>query len=165
MFKSAAMSDVRMMEAAGAAEDNAGDGGVRAAYSSPSRGSRFSITTRRSNDRRLLIEDDGLGEAVSSGVAATSASASYGSMPDSGSDMARAHPGKAATASNLCCLYLLGSVTTTFSNSGSVPWPGWAEIFFLLESLCHGRISLSKFLFKIKLILLYCNFRFAKVYN
>ena len=93
------MSDVRMMEAAGAAEDNAGDGGVRAAYSSPSRGSRFSITTRRSNDRRLLIEDDGLGETAAEAagrVAATSASASYGSMPDSGSDMARPHPGKTA---------------------------------------------------------------------
>ena len=76
-----------MMEAAaGSAED------------SPSRrGSRFSITTaRRSNDRRLLIEDDGLGghEAAADRVAATSASASYGSMPDSGSDMTRSHPGK-----------------------------------------------------------------------
>lgn len=146
MFKSAAMSDVRMMEAAGAAEDNAGDGGVRAAYSSPSRGSRFSITTRRSNDRRLLIEDDGLGEAVSSGVAATSASASYGSMPDSGSDMARAHPGKAATASNLCCLYLLGSVTTTFSNSGSVPWAGLKKLFSWNHFVMEGFHSLNSYL-------------------
>ena len=75
-----------MMESAAAAED------------SPSRrGSRFSITTaRRSNDRRLLIEDDGLGdhEAAADRAASTSASASYGSMPDSGSDMTRSHPGK-----------------------------------------------------------------------
>ena len=76
------MSEVRMMEAAASAEDAV----------SPSRGSRFSIT-RRSNDRRLLIEDDGLADSGPH-VAATSASASYGSMPDSGSDMARPHPGK-----------------------------------------------------------------------
>ena len=64
---------------------------------SPSRGSRFSISAARgrSNDRRLLIEDDGLGgHEAAGGVAATSASASYGSMPDSGSDMTRPHPGK-----------------------------------------------------------------------
>ena len=64
---------------------------------SPSRGSRFSISAARgrSNDRRLLIEDDGLGGHEGAvGVAATSASASYGSMPDSGSDMTRPHPGK-----------------------------------------------------------------------
>ena len=92
------MSEVRMMEAA---EDPSGGGGGRGAYSSPSRGSRFSIT-RRSNDRRLLIEDDGLGEtaaeAAAGRVAATSVSASYGSMPGSGSDMARPHPGKTAAA-------------------------------------------------------------------
>ena len=80
------MSEVRMMEAAAGEEP------------SPSRGSRFSISAARgrSNDRRLLIEDDGLGghEAAGGGVAATSASASYGSMPDSGSDMTRPHPGK-----------------------------------------------------------------------
>ena len=95
------MSEVRMMEAAAAAEEDPSGGrggGGRGAYSSPSRGSRFSVT-RRSNDRRLLIEDDGLGETAAEAagrVAATSASASYGSMPDSGSDMARPHPGKTA---------------------------------------------------------------------
>ena len=68
-----------------------------AAGEEPSRGSRFSISAARgrSNDRRLLIEDDGLGgHETAGGVAATSASASYGSMPDSGSDMTRSHPGK-----------------------------------------------------------------------
>ena len=86
------MSEVRMMEAA--AE---GGGGGPPSYSSPSRGSRFSITRRSDGDRRLLIEDDGL-HATPEGVATTAASASYGSMPGSGSDMARPHPGKGKAA-------------------------------------------------------------------